>query len=92
MKPLSFNLSSLLPYLPISPPSSALPYKSTSPASKHVNFLTHEEATRKNIPTAEYQSVMAAEEPTRRGNMPAATVLSTRRWCGAEGGEATRLC
>ncbi len=29
--------------------------------SKSVEALTHEEATRKNIPTAEYQSVMQKE-------------------------------
>ena len=33
-------------------------------AKKTVETLTHEEATRKNIPTAEYQSVMAKEEQT----------------------------
>ena len=30
--------------------------------AKAVETLTHEEATRKNIPTAEYQSVMQKEE------------------------------
>ena len=33
-----------------------------SPKSKKVESLKHEEAKRKNIPTAEYQSVMAEEE------------------------------
>ncbi|WP_081980834.1 hypothetical protein [Neosynechococcus sphagnicola] len=33
-----------------------------SPNSKKVEALKHEEAKRKNIPTAEYQSVMAEEE------------------------------
>lgn len=33
-----------------------------SPAAKTVETLNHDEATRKNIPTAEYQSVMQKEE------------------------------
>jgi adenine-specific DNA-methyltransferase len=33
-----------------------------SPSQKTVKTLTHEEATRKNIPTAEYQSVLAKNE------------------------------
>jgi adenine-specific DNA-methyltransferase len=33
-------------------------------ASKSVETLTHDEATRKNIPTAEYQSVVAKEVET----------------------------
>nr|WP_228041091.1 site-specific DNA-methyltransferase [Nodosilinea sp. LEGE 07088] len=37
-----------------------MPAKSTS--SKQVKTLNHGDATRKNIPTAEYQSVMAADE------------------------------
>ena len=39
----------------------------TTPAPKQkktVETLTHDEASRKNIPTAEYQSVMRAEEQT----------------------------
>lgn len=37
-------------------------------ASKQVETLTHEDATRPNIPTAEYQSVMKRDEqdPVRR--------------------------
>jgi len=31
---------------------------------KNVETFTHEEASRKNIPTAEYQSVMRKEEQT----------------------------
>jgi len=31
-------------------------------SKKNVETLTHEEARRKNIPTAEYQSVMQKEE------------------------------
>ena len=53
-----------------------------------VETLTHEEATRKNIPTAEYQSVMqkddqapvAADWPTK--SRPA-TATWTRNWSGA---------
>ncbi|KAA3623472.1 MAG: site-specific DNA-methyltransferase [Proteobacteria bacterium] len=36
--------------------------KTSKPRGKSVEALTHEEATRKNIPTAEYQSVMQKEE------------------------------
>ena len=36
--------------------------KKASATKKSVEALKHEEATRKNIPTAEYQSVMAAHE------------------------------
>lgn len=32
-----------------------------TPASKTVETLVHEDATRRNIPTAEYQSVLKAE-------------------------------
>ena len=39
-----------------------MPRKSRKSASKSVKTLIHEEATRKNIPTAEYQSVMRKEE------------------------------
>lgn len=38
------------------------PRKSKSNQSKKVETLNHDEATRKNIPTAEYQSVMAEDE------------------------------
>ncbi|MGH8165714.1 MAG: DNA methylase, partial [Woeseiaceae bacterium] len=34
----------------------------TAAKKKNVETLTHEEASRKNIPTAEYQSVMQKEE------------------------------
>ena len=52
---------------------------------KIVETLTHEEASRKNIPTAEYQSVMRAEEHVARSAWPmsAATATSTRNWSGA---------
>jgi len=33
--------------------------------SKTVETITHDDATRKNIPTAEYQSVMRKDEETR---------------------------
>jgi len=36
--------------------------KSKAPAGKTVETLRHDEATRKNIPTAEFQSVLKAEE------------------------------
>ena len=36
--------------------------KTNKTGRKSVEALTHEEATRKNIPTAEYQSVMQKEE------------------------------
>ena len=36
--------------------------KTNPPAKKTVETLTHEEAHRKNIPTAEYQSVMRKDE------------------------------
>ena len=36
--------------------------RSSSKPLKTVETLKHDEATRKNIPTAEYQSVMAQEE------------------------------
>ena len=36
--------------------------RTNKPRDKSVEALTHEEATRKNIPTAEYQSVMQKEE------------------------------
>jgi len=36
--------------------------RGTKAAAKTVETLTHEEASRRNIPTAEYQSVMATEE------------------------------
>src|SRR5436309_4024663 len=41
--------------------------KATPPAGKRIETLKHEEAKRKNIPTAEYQSVIQkeAEEPRR---------------------------
>ncbi len=38
------------------------PTTKKSPPQKTVKTLTHEEATRKNIPTAEYQSVLAKNE------------------------------
>lgn len=38
--------------------------KKTSNSKKTVKTLTHDEASRKNIPTAEYQSVMAKEQQT----------------------------
>src|ERR1700729_2171183 len=40
-----------------------MPSKKTKPENKRtVETLTHEEASRKNIPTAEFQSVMQKEE------------------------------
>jgi adenine-specific DNA-methyltransferase len=36
--------------------------RKTSSSSKKVESLKHDDATRKNIPTAEYQSVMAEDE------------------------------
>ena len=36
--------------------------KNTNKTKVNVKTLTHAEATRKNIPTAEYQSVMAKEQ------------------------------
>jgi adenine-specific DNA-methyltransferase len=51
---------------------------------KNVVTLTHEEASRKNIPTAEYQSVMRTDEQSPSGSrMNGATTISTRNWCGA---------
>lgn len=38
--------------------------KKSSNSKKTVKTLTHDEASRKNIPTAEYQSVMAKEQQT----------------------------
>ena len=39
-----------------------MPVKTNKDAKKTVVTLTHEEASRKNIPTAEFQSVMQREE------------------------------
>jgi adenine-specific DNA-methyltransferase len=39
-----------------------MPRQPKSPSSKKVETLKHDDATRKNIPTAEYQAVMAEEE------------------------------
>ena len=39
-----------------------MPRKSSSKQPKQIKTLKHDEATRKNIPTAEYQSVMAEDE------------------------------
>ena len=52
---------------------------------KTVETLTHDEAKRKNIPTAEYQSVLKQEEqePDRAWPTSAATATSTRNWSGA---------
>ena len=41
-----------------------MPRKSTSKSPKQIESLKHEKATRKNIPTAEFQSLMADEELT----------------------------
>lgn len=38
-----------------------------SPTGKSVETLTHVEATRRNIPTAEYQSVLQREQEAPRG-------------------------
>jgi len=38
-----------------------MPKRTGKKAPKQVEALTHDEASRKNIPTAEYQSVMAKE-------------------------------
>ena len=38
-----------------------MPKKAKSPAGKRVEALRHEEAKRRNIPTAEYQSVVQKE-------------------------------
>ena len=52
---------------------------------KTVETLKHDEATRKNIPTAEYQSVLQKEEQKPRSASPtsAATATSTRSSSGA---------
>ena len=51
---------------------------------KTVETLTHEEASRKNIPTAEFQSVMHKEEQSPiRSHTSAATAIWTRNWSGA---------
>lgn len=39
-----------------------MPRKSSNKQAKQVETLKHKEDTRKNIPTAEYQSVMAEDE------------------------------
>ncbi|MCW6036679.1 hypothetical protein K4A83_10450 [Spirulina subsalsa FACHB-351] len=39
-----------------------MPRKSKPKQPTQVDTLKHEDATRKNIPTAEYQSVMAEDE------------------------------
>ena len=56
-----------------------------SEKKKTVETLTHEEASRKNIPTAEFQSVMRKEEqsPDPRRITNAATATWTRNWSGA---------
>lgn len=54
-----------------------------------VETLTHYDATRKNIPTAEYQSVMRKDDqaPVKvcypRGNAELADEKQTRNWSGA---------
>ena len=54
------------------------------PTAKTVETLKHDEATRKNIPTAEYQSVLQKNEQSPvRVPMSAATATSTRNWSGA---------
>jgi len=40
-----------------------MPKKSKPKSPKQVETLTHEEASRKNIPTAEYQSMLAKDDP-----------------------------
>ena len=53
--------------------------------AKTVETLTHEEASRKNIPTAEFQSVMRTgrANPDSQWLMSAATATWTRNWSGA---------
>lgn len=41
-----------------------MPKKKKPAAKKQVDALVHEDAKRKNIPTAEYESVMAKEDQT----------------------------
>ena len=59
--------------------------KKAKPTAKTVETLTHDEAKRKNIPTAEYQSVLQKEraEPDARRATSAATATSTRSSSGA---------
>ncbi len=59
--------------------------KTTKPKPKKiVQTLMHDEASRKNIPTAEYQSVMRAEDCRPSvWLMSAATVTLIRNWSGA---------
>ncbi|MBA2598697.1 MAG: hypothetical protein H0V00_18910 [Chloroflexia bacterium] len=44
-------------------------------APKRVETITHEEASRKNIPTAEYQSVMREEQQN-----PVRVAYGRRNW------------
>jgi adenine-specific DNA-methyltransferase len=49
-----------------------------------VETIKHKEASRKNIPTAEYQSVMHAEQQSPiRVAYERRTATSTRNWSGA---------
>lgn len=53
-------------------------------AKKNVEALTHKEAARRNIPTAEYQSVMEKElQSPIRVAYQRRNETWTHRWCGA---------
>jgi adenine-specific DNA-methyltransferase len=55
------------------------PKTSRNPASKRIETLTHDKAARKNIPTAEYQSVaerMEEQDPVEPVRFPRATPLA----------------
>ena len=54
-----------------------------SPASKSVETVTHDEATRRNIPTAEYRSIMEREIAAPVTLKYPATPTWTRNWSGA---------
>ena len=53
------------------------------PHERGVETLKHDEATRTNIPTAEYQSVMDEEKAPSASPTSGATATSTRNWSGA---------
>ncbi len=62
-----------------------------TPATKTVDAIKHEEATRKNIPTAEYQSVMNTEDQNpikvafeRQQRLRPATGVAGKRCNGLE--------
>ena len=55
---------------------------------KRVEALTHEDASRRNIPTAEYQTALAADDRSPIQMVYERTTGTwTRSWCGAATGQ-----